>query len=486
MSFNDRLLTSGALQGRTDLTEHLRNVTELFLSLAKNVQHGSSTDSAESDNDQTVILSAETAQVPRQSNKAAGNSNIVDIGMGFVQIMDDPALHDLPTPPEDYVDVTFPSIHSQSQAQGTSRFDIFNMTGNDFTLFPTSASADSNSITITTTSDQPEQQQQVVLDKHPSIFTPMSLPAPYTFSINEITFARRLQRAGFERAYHLVSRAEQNPEAFRRVFKLSLPYVTREQFTAKLRKLLTSDTTAPLDVPCLPALQLGGAGLHYQINRETNKYIVRYGPHRQVSAQQSGYDASSPLDFDFDWTFYEGEWFDSNDVEGYFTELGMSLNPKATFVESTVPDRGDLMQLLRKNGLVPAQSPNTPESWNSNTSNPGEQPVPQQMNSQAGQSPDATERLFQELGMGSVPGMEDLNWSEDSATSWLMGNGYKTPEFLSSGWNGFNEPSAWDASDSLDNSLRSHSHSPDHLANALRKVTIDLGALVDSTYLSLL
>jgi len=108
------------------------------------------------------------------------------------------------------------------------------------------------------------------------------------------------------------------------------------------------------------------------------------------------------------------------------------------------------------------------------------EPVQQQINPQTGQLTDPTDRLFQELGMGTVPAMEDIHWSEDNATAWLMGGGYKTPEFLSSGWNGFQEPSSWDVSDSLNNSLRSLSHSPDELANSIRKVTIDLGSLVDS------
>lgn len=120
---------------------------------------------------------------------------------------------------------------------------------------------------------------------------------PYTYSFQEETFARRLQRAALERIYHLILHAHYSPATFAQIFKFPLLYSSREQLLAQFRDVLRRGTNEDLEMHWPPFIHFGGAGTLYP------EYST------------------------------DGEWFDANDVAGYLEEKGIQIDPQASFSE---------------------------------------------------------------------------------------------------------------------------------------------------------
>jgi hypothetical protein len=494
LSFNDRILSSNLLQNNSDLARELRNTTENFLTLTRSAADGSSAESADSDGENQNILSAQIAQEPPQPQIGNGQlegSRMVDIGMGYVQILDDPVPHGQLTPPTDYADMSYSD--GAIISQGPHLFQPLGVTSSDFTLFPSTTADPTASIVADTYNVQilnptTDEQQRYSDDQSVSLFKSRTISAPYTFSVNEITFARRLQRAGFERAFHLLVKAEARPEAYRRVFRLSLPYHTRENLLKKVRHILTNSTLETLDVLHTPFIELGGAGTHYSTNRRTNSYAIKFGPNQKARLKHVETGLDPGIEFDIDMNEYEGEWFDSSDVEGYLLELGMNINPRASFAEAHVSNKSPLMELLRQNGLVnDSEEQNNNSNWTppTSTSTTADQGITNTLSSKAMDDLEIEGRFFQEIGVSGASGGGDIGWSNNdlmNAAGWLMGSGDKTPEFSSSGWTGYQHPSSWEASDSLSETMRSLSHTPEALAESVRKITLDVSGLIDCKF----
>jgi hypothetical protein len=177
----------------------------------------------------------------------------------------------------------------------------------------------------------------------PNLTKTLSLRAPYTYSFQETTFARRLTRATVERGFHLLSTASLHPAAVNHVFKLTLPYMTRDQMLVRFRAILTKSNLDALDCWQTPFIHLGGAGTHYPRRDENgnvipqpNSWNVRsIGPLKKLILESS-VDSSVNQVVDVDLRGFEGEWFDANDVEGYLEEMGVRIDPQSSFAEAYI------------------------------------------------------------------------------------------------------------------------------------------------------
>ncbi|OCK76726.1 hypothetical protein K432DRAFT_385208 [Lepidopterella palustris CBS 459.81] len=177
----------------------------------------------------------------------------------------------------------------------------------------------------------------------PALTKTMTLRAPYTYSFQESTFARRLARATIERGFHLLSMASLRPAAVNHVFKLSLPYMTPEQMLLRFRNFLSKSTSESLECWQTPFIHLGGAGTHYprrdehgNVIKPPNSWNVRsIGPFRRLRLENTA-DHTLSQDIDVDLRGFEGEWFDAHDVEGYLEELGVHIDPQASFAEAYI------------------------------------------------------------------------------------------------------------------------------------------------------
>ncbi|KAK5142939.1 hypothetical protein LTR04_002057, partial [Oleoguttula sp. CCFEE 6159] len=172
-----------------------------------------------------------------------------------------------------------------------------------------------------------------------------SYPNPFTYSFQETSFARRLQRAAIESAYYLLSQPYVRPSDFKRVFKLSLMYAARSQTQAQFKSQLTKTTKESLDFWQTPYIHIGGAGTHYpkldehgHIIPKPNSYNVRsVGPQNIVRLENTENKSHTP-EMILDISGYEGEWFDPTDVEGYLAEKGIFVDPRSSFAEAEIFD----------------------------------------------------------------------------------------------------------------------------------------------------
>ncbi|KAF2668134.1 hypothetical protein BT63DRAFT_414168 [Microthyrium microscopicum] len=480
LEFNDKLVTSNLLEPQ--LVKELQRTTHNFLLLAKASDNSSSTDSdsePETMQYEQLVRHEESTQSLFEQPQPDYQTKDLDMGIGYVQIIDDSSSGSALSPPEMPLDpkgfdAALISMSNQSNnALSAQEYPDFN----DFPLYP-SPSADSTNSTSSAELALPSKELPD-MNRNSSLLNTLTLKAPYTFSTEETTFSRRLHRAALERGYHLLATSSQRPEGVLWTFRLSLLYHTQTALMERIRRMLLRPVDQPLEFYATPFIHLGGAGTHYPKERKQNTYIIKEGPinaSARLEHTDTGYDPGIELKFDI--KEYEGEWFDSNDVEGYLRELGLSIDPRSTFAEANVDDNGILVSLLRKNGALPSVSP-TPEpqqAWpvNSITDVSGSTvPVSQAI------IDDATARLFPELGLGdsiSSAWMNDAN----IAASWLMGGGSRTPEFPASGWSSAQPPSLWDPLDALgslelppsDSTSRSKSPS-------MRRVTIDVSSFVD-------
>jgi hypothetical protein len=458
LQFNDTAVASGLLHHSPELARELKRATEQFILFAKSA--GSSSDEhSDSELEEVPLRRTSTKQHDVQmvidqqttfSNSSASpepvnaNQSGVDIGMGYIQIFDDVS-SSLTTPP---VDPSMDAFNTAMQMDNSPEMERYDGAMENFALLQYStASAAADLVALAAPTNFSSQQYNVQMPSPPPVPIPsptksMTLAAPYTYSFQETTFARRLQRAALERGFHLLSNAELRPQAYNRVFKLSLLYHTRDMLLAKFRKALAKSVEEPLETYQTPFIHLGGAGMHYQTGRIKNGYIVKPGPLMRQATLQSADAPGVTVDIEFDLSEYEGEWFDSNDVEGYLEEQGLHIDPQSTFAEGKVQAEvtspqsraGSPTSIFSRSPSASGMETTTATSI---TTSP-QTPVLSETTLELG-----TARLFPELG-----GWEASAW-DNTATGWLMGSGDKTPDFITSGWQGVDNPASWDFADSV-------------------------------------
>ena len=192
---------------------------------------------------------------------------------------------------------------------------------------------------------------------------------PSTYSYQETTFARRLQRDSYEKAYYLLTSLVVPPEVIHHKIRYSLCFNSLEAVTQSIRSFLDRGTSEPLGEWTWPVLNVGGAGTHFASPGKKDcqgKTSHRssfppsaprnYGPWRQnVNAQTQldpaefpeGVPASTGLDGD--------AWFDCHDVEMYLRTRGLRLSGSAPVAEIEIEEPvPELEPPILDASLVPA------------------------------------------------------------------------------------------------------------------------------------
>lgn len=201
----------------------------------------------------------------------------------------------------------------------------------------------------------------------------------YTYSYQESSLSRRLQRFCLEHVYRWLSDPHTDPHLMIRVFGLlpcihDMPGVRRA-----FRRVLQSEIGSSLEGSKLPFYTLGGAGQHYPRTDQDGRpvypekmrrpgkilrrlaRILRRGSIQDWDEDWSG-DAEPRMDefHDMDKAMsdedrlrsldLDGDWFDCHDVQGYLEHRGVVLNGSSLWLE--VP--GETVGTLH--GLSPDQS----------------------------------------------------------------------------------------------------------------------------------
>ncbi|UPX13083.1 uncharacterized protein EKO05_0003611 [Ascochyta rabiei] len=173
-----------------------------------------------------------------------------------------------------------------------------------------------------------------------------TLSPAFTYSYDEVTFARRLTRATLEAGFLLLSTNIVDPAVLNYKFKLSLPFLTLEEIRDRFRIVLSRGVNEDLDWYATPFLHLGGAGTHYQ-RRDAygkaiplrNTWTVRQiGPLEKRMIRVESVAGGQIQDFEgIDLDRFEGEWFDPHDVQGYLEERWhCRIDPKSSFAECLI------------------------------------------------------------------------------------------------------------------------------------------------------
>ncbi|KAF9691902.1 hypothetical protein EKO04_009871 [Ascochyta lentis] len=182
----------------------------------------------------------------------------------------------------------------------------------------------------------------------PSISTlsTRTLPPAFTYSFDEVTFARRLTRATIEAGFLLLSTSGGPPAAISAKFKLSLPYLTLDEVRDRFKIVLSRGVDEDLDWYSTPFLHLGGAGTHYQRRDAYGKVIPlrnawtvrQIGPLDKRMIRMENVADGQIQDFEgIDLEGFEGEWFDPHDVQGYLEEQWhCRIDPKSSFAECLI------------------------------------------------------------------------------------------------------------------------------------------------------
>ena len=172
---------------------------------------------------------------------------------------------------------------------------------------------------------------------------------PFTFSHQEATFARRLQRRAWEQGYQLLLNAGvPDGDKARIFFMFQFSPRTKDQLISDLRKLLKRTTEENID--CISGLtgEMGAAINRRYVKRNDSK-LVRgadswwlHSTGRQAIASgdhsSSGESAATAVDIGP----YEGEWFDPADVEKYLRHKGVHFSGHASYAEVELTDESYL------------------------------------------------------------------------------------------------------------------------------------------------
>ncbi|KAG6109580.1 hypothetical protein E4U31_006785 [Claviceps sp. LM219 group G6] len=200
-----------------------------------------------------------------------------------------------------------------------------------------------------------------------------ALPAPSSFAANEHTFGRRLQRHSTERGFRLLTSWNPPPERFAAVFGFCLLFETKDEIIRRFQKTLNCSPHEDLCFWRYPFTNLGGAGTFLPGqppttttspgeasgnsgtsrssssvpvgNQGTQSYgkpqamagmsMGPWGPSVQATRDEKihcGPDRRLQMVL----AGFEGEFFDSDEVETHLRRLGIFIPPRADFVHAEI------------------------------------------------------------------------------------------------------------------------------------------------------
>jgi len=367
LNFNDRIVSSGQLVAAPDLARELKSTTEQFIALAR------AANSAEDDDVDDISMqdvpprrsaqssiSSRTKSVPSVDVIPTIEDNTEYTAWGYSQTFQPESSPEqeryIQTDPVSAIaHATSLVHHSRPQAVpwGEPESLVSHIDGDPIAIDYFSQGAGSLASLDTGKTTKPAFSLEIpepALEPTPlteealALLTPLrngTLRAPYTYSFQEKTFARRLHRAAVERCFHVLSEQPNHPVLRNRVLRLSLQFKTIDQLRDRFLYVLQRGVGESLENWHAPFIHLGGAGTHYPLKdangniiQRPNSYTVRrIGPTTQLENTQN---PDMTIDLNCDLSDFAGEWFDSSDVEGYLQEKGVRIDPQASFAEAEI------------------------------------------------------------------------------------------------------------------------------------------------------
>ncbi|KND88590.1 hypothetical protein TOPH_06741 [Tolypocladium ophioglossoides CBS 100239] len=192
--------------------------------------------------------------------------------------------------------------------------------------------------------------------------TPYStVPAPASYAAHEVTFGRRFQRANLEAGLRLISMPNPPPDRYAAVFGFCLFFESREAIIRRLSSTLSGTQQETLNYWKAPFTNLGGAGTFFMggesganLSRDSsengslpigNQGTREYGKPEETTGFSMGpfsAEVEATRDDRLDhrmrmlFTGFEGDFFDTDEVETYLRRLGITIPQSADFVEAEI------------------------------------------------------------------------------------------------------------------------------------------------------
>lgn len=196
-------------------------------------------------------------------------------------------------------------------------------------------------------------------------FLPMSQPSlPMSHSYNEYSFARRIQRGSMERAIVMLSLEHPPKQRFQEAFGFTLMYQSKEALLARLKRALAMSSKDTLHDWSMPFLHTGGSGTYYPIHDDRElmpKFRTGYSMGPFTSLVSEVEDAIQD-DLRCNVPGFGGDFFDSNDVEGYLRGRGLEIPPAADYVTAEIDFSEISSPLSAASSESESLSPVTPQS----------------------------------------------------------------------------------------------------------------------------
>ncbi|KAK0643980.1 hypothetical protein B0T16DRAFT_332013 [Cercophora newfieldiana] len=210
-----------------------------------------------------------------------------------------------------------------------------------------------------------------------------TLPLPRTYTSQEATFGRRLQRFACERALVLISMPNPPPERFSRVFGFSLLVETKEDIHRRLRGIVDRNMQENLFNWQYPFYNLGGAGTHFGTDSVGGQRAGNQGTIDVLKPQNSAGFATGPFrsgisdvqnstldkDMRVDFPGFRGDFFDCDEVELYLRQRGVTIPPGADHITIEIDPSGFSTNSISATTLYPSPPSNSYSSDNSRSTN---------------------------------------------------------------------------------------------------------------------
>ena len=176
---------------------------------------------------------------------------------------------------------------------------------------------------------------------------PMStkrVASPATYSFRESTFARRLLRAAYERAYRVMMDPIRNEKVIQEMCRFIFCFNSFENIRRWVTDVVARTDKESLELWRASNLYVGGAGLHYprtSLDGDevadpsvwADKALMRP---RQPLTPQTPMPDWMTVDQIIQYTGFQGDWFDPNDVEHYLKSRGVLVDANSSWAELDV------------------------------------------------------------------------------------------------------------------------------------------------------
>ncbi|RBR23282.1 uncharacterized protein FIESC28_03865 [Fusarium coffeatum] len=347
MNFFDFVLSQGMLQGAPEVARRLNDTTRKFLSLTRKSADDSNRDDSGGAPVHAQVQDGDATQPPerRTSAQSSGTSSSPN---------DDS--YTLNPPASDSIShekhqATPQGVDGQIRQQATPPlnlpYEIITMPTTDNASFPVY-----------------DTQTTITLEQNPFLQSPFpAVPSPPSYSPQERSFGRRLQRASLEAGLRLVSMPNPPPHRYAQVFGFCLLFEPRESIIRRMSTTLAKVSQESLFVWKYPFTNLGGAGTFFPDNEGTGSYpsegtnvngstlhLGNQGLAQTMKPPEMTGFSMGPFDVDVETTRgdridermrmmykgFEGDFFDADEVEKYLRQRGIVIPANVDFIDAEI------------------------------------------------------------------------------------------------------------------------------------------------------